>query len=64
MHDTVLAALTTFLVEHQYCGELDGGRDDETVWLECICGARTAHPATVPPPLHIEAPYVDERPSR
>jgi hypothetical protein len=61
MRDTVLAALTAFLVEHQYCGELDGGRDDGTVWLECSCGARAAHPATTSLPLHIEAPCLDER---
>lgn len=64
MRDTVLAALTAFLVEHQYCGELDGGRDDGTIWLECSCGARIAHPATIPPALPIEGPYVDERHSR
>lgn len=46
MRDTVLAALTAFFVEHQYCGELDGGREDGAIWLECSCGARTAHPAT------------------
>jgi hypothetical protein len=64
MRDTVLAALTAFLVEHQHCGELDGGRDRGAIWLECSCGARIAQPATISPPVHIEGPYVDERHSR
>jgi hypothetical protein len=68
MRDTVLAALTAFLVEHQYCGELDGGRDDGAIWLACSCGARVAHPSTalqLDALAHpIERPYLDERHSR
>ena len=60
MRDTVLAALTAFLVEHQRCGELDGGRDDGTIWLECSCGGRVAHPAGLGV-AQIEVPYVHER---
>lgn len=31
MRDTILAGLTAFFVEHQYCGELDGGRDNGSI---------------------------------
>ena len=61
MPDTVLAALTAFVAEHQRCGELDGGRDDGAIWLECSCGGRIAHPAGAPAPVRIDGPYVDER---
>ena len=68
MRDTVLAALSAFLVEHQRCGELDGGRDElttgRTIWLECSCGGRIAQPAALPEAASIEGPYVDERHSR
>jgi hypothetical protein len=40
----LLAALDAFLQEHRRCGELDGGVDDERVWLACDCGAGIAHP--------------------
>ena len=61
MPDTVLAALTAFVAEHQHCGELDGGRDDGTLWIECSCGGRIAQPVSRPTPIPIDGPYVDER---
>ena len=48
MRDTILAGLTAFFVEHQYCGELDGGRDNGSIWLQCSCGAHITHPASIP----------------
>jgi hypothetical protein len=44
------AALVAFVAEHQRCGDLDGGKDDGYVWIACSCGARIAHPVSVPPP--------------
>jgi hypothetical protein len=35
----LLASLVAFLDEHRYCGELDGGADEEWVWMTCTCGA-------------------------
>jgi hypothetical protein len=35
----LLTALDAFLQEHRRCGELDGGVDDEVVWMSCECGA-------------------------
>jgi len=40
-----LAALVAFVREHQRCGELDGGRDGEYIWLACSCGAQIVRPA-------------------
>ena len=36
---TLGAALATFIREHEYCGELDTGLDDDRVWMTCTCGA-------------------------
>ena len=37
LHDVALYA---FYLEHQRCGELDGGVDEERVWMNCTgCGA-------------------------
>ncbi len=47
----LLASLVAFLDEHHYCGELDGGADDEWIWMTCTCGAvisRTLEPARRP----------------
>ena len=35
----LLHALAAFLQEHRGCGELDGGVEDERVWMTCTCGA-------------------------
>ena len=35
----LLAALDAFLQEHRRCGELDGGVEDDRVWMACDCGA-------------------------
>ena len=44
----LLASLAAFLDEHRYCGELDGGAEEEWIWMTCTCGAvisRTLEPA-------------------
>jgi hypothetical protein len=33
------AALEAFILEHEYCGELDSAIEDDRVWLTCTCGA-------------------------
>jgi hypothetical protein len=40
--DTLGSALEAFIREHEYCGELDTGLDDDRVWMTCTCGARIA----------------------
>jgi len=45
----ILGALVAFMREYQRCGELEGGRDDEYVWLACSCGAHIAHRPTSQP---------------
>jgi len=56
MRDPILAGLTAFFVEHQYCGELDGGRDNGSIWLQCSCGAHITHPASIPAPIPADRP--------
>jgi len=36
---TVGAALAAFIREHEYCGELDTGLEDDRIWMTCSCGA-------------------------
>jgi hypothetical protein len=31
--------LEAFLQEHRRCGELDGGVENERIWMACECGA-------------------------
>ena len=41
------AALEAFILEHGYCGELDGGVEGDRVWMTCTCDAvinRSADP--------------------
>ena len=33
------AALEAFILEHEYCGDLDGGIEGDRVWMTCTCGA-------------------------
>jgi hypothetical protein len=41
-----LEALDAFYLEHHRCGELDGGVDEDYVWLACpTCGTPMAQPA-------------------
>jgi hypothetical protein len=40
--DPLLRALYAFYEEHQRCGELASGVDDDRVWMTCTCGARIA----------------------
>ena len=37
--DFLGAALEAFIREHEYCGELDSGLEDDRVWMTCTCGA-------------------------
>jgi len=37
---TLLRDLQAFYLEHEYCGELDGGVESERVWMMCSCGAK------------------------
>jgi len=46
----VLNALVAFVAEHRRCGDLDGGRDDGYVWLQCSCGGLIMQPANDKPP--------------
>jgi hypothetical protein len=46
----LLVALDGFLQEHRRCGELDGGVDDEHVWMACDCRGGIAHPISSPEP--------------
>ena len=39
----LLLALDTFVQEHRRCGDLDGGVEDDRVWMACECGAIVAH---------------------
>ena len=32
-------ALEAFILEHEYCGDLDAGVEDDRVWMTCTCGA-------------------------
>jgi hypothetical protein len=36
---TLFAALYAFFQEHQYRGDLEGGVEDDRVWMTCTCGA-------------------------
>ncbi len=31
-------ALEAFILEHEYCGELDAAVEDDRVWMTCSCG--------------------------
>jgi hypothetical protein len=33
------AALEAFILEYEYCGELDAAVEDDRVWMTCTCGA-------------------------
>ena len=33
-------------LEHEYCGELDGGVEGDRVWMTCTCGA-TINPLVI-----------------
>ena len=47
----ILTGLAACLQEHRWCGELDGGADEERIWMTCTCGAaisRSLEPAHLP----------------
>ncbi len=47
--DSLGVALAAFIREHEYCGELDTGLEDDRVWMSCSCGAlivRVSEPAS------------------
>jgi hypothetical protein len=33
------AALEAFILEHEYCGELDAAVENDRAWMTCTCGA-------------------------
>jgi len=35
----LLHAPAAFLAEQRWCGDLDGGADEEWIWMTCTCGA-------------------------
>ena len=39
--ETLGADLAAFIREHEYCGELDTGLEDDRVWMTCTSGATT-----------------------
>jgi hypothetical protein len=49
MFSTLGAVREAFILEHEFCGELDSAVQDNRVWMTCTCGAaivRTPEPAT------------------
>jgi hypothetical protein len=38
-------ALEAFILEHEYCGELDSAVEADHVWMMCTCGAVISRPA-------------------
>jgi hypothetical protein len=49
--DTLSAALEGFIREHEYCGELDTGLENDRVWMACTFGARIVRMLEpIPPP--------------
>jgi hypothetical protein len=41
---TLGSALEVFIREHEYCGDLDTGLEDDRVWMTCTCGAVICRP--------------------
>jgi hypothetical protein len=39
MIDAISAALEAFILEHEYCGDLDSGVETDRIWMACTCGA-------------------------
>lgn len=46
-----LTALMAFVAEHQRCSDLDGGRDNGYIWLQCSCGGLIMRPEKGPTQL-------------
>ena len=45
LSDRLLLDFDAFFLEHRLCGDLNGGTDDEHVWMACgACGARIERP--------------------
>ena len=44
----LLTSLVAFLDQHRYCGELDGGADEEWVRMTCTCGHQPVVGARTP----------------
>jgi hypothetical protein len=44
---SLLTDLDAFLDRAPRCGDLDGGVDEEIVWITCTCGASMARRADV-----------------
>jgi hypothetical protein len=44
---SVVEALDTFYLEHRRCGELEGGVDEDHIWLACsVCDAQSVQRAS------------------
>ena len=43
MRTALADALDAFYLEHQRCGELESGVEDDRVWMTCTCGAGIVH---------------------
>jgi hypothetical protein len=41
------AALEAFILEHEFCGELDGGVEGDCVWMSVRAGQRSTETRTV-----------------
>jgi len=39
MANAIGSALEAFILEHEYCGELDAAVEADRVWMTCTCGA-------------------------
>jgi hypothetical protein len=44
-----LGALKAFIDEHKHCGDIDGGSDNGSGWLQCSCGGLIMQPEKEPP---------------
>jgi hypothetical protein len=43
------SALEAFILEHEYCGELDAAVETDRVWMTCTCGAVIVRPLAPAP---------------
>ena len=48
LQDPLLRDLFAFYLEHERCGDLDGGFEGNYVWMTCTCGAMICRSALAP----------------